>query len=82
MEKMRPWATEIWAGIVSCFCWFTPEHCEQVSHVLGMIANLFGVSVAGLTLVFITMPKVMHSKLFKQLSTPKQPNNKNSKGCR
>ena len=67
MERLKPWATEIWAGIVSCFCWFTPEHCEQVSHVLGMFANFFGALVAALTLIFVTYPKVIESRAFKRL---------------
>jgi len=67
MDRLKYWLTDIWSGIVSFFCWFTPEHCDRISNILGMFTNFLGVLIALPTLLFITLPKVKKSTLFKSL---------------
>lgn len=67
MEKIKYWGTDLWCGIVSFFCWFTPEHCEQISSILGMLSNFLGTIIAIPTLIFITIPKVRQSPVFKKI---------------
>ena len=58
MEKVKYWWEDIWGLFVSFACWFTPEHCERISSILGIFSSLVGLLIGIPTLIFITIPKI------------------------
>lgn len=50
MEKANQWFLDAYSLLISCLCWFTPDHCDYATKIIALF-------IAIVTIVFITLPR-------------------------